>query len=225
MDQITTGRILKVSYVILISLFVFGIYKYNINFYNKSADKLVKHFHQRDSIINSEISSLPDSIVQLTKLKSQYKIIQEIKEPYLSISQTFGSNGYAFTMVFALISILTGVFAFLIVKKGWDNTTNFYLKSGFLILFFFSTLSGVIQAVSDTKQNAQKNIERYYFYNGLQMDIYDYAKDNQGFLRKKEYAKIDTFLHNQNKFIKNNPDIYFNIDIDKVPKSFKPPIE
>ena len=222
MDQNTITKILKVSFILLITLFVLGIYKYNLNFYNISADKLVKHFNRKDSIINAEINLLPDSIIQVKKLKCQYKIIQEIKEPYLSISQTYGSNGYAFTMVFALISILTGVFAFLIVKKGWDTTTNFYLKAGFLLLFFFSTLSGVIQAVSDTKENAQKNMERYYFYNGLQIDIYDYAKDNQGFLHKKQYEKIDSFLHNLNKSIKDNPDIYFNIDINKVPKSFKP---
>ena len=65
-------------------------------------------------------------------------------------------------------------------------------------------------------------MERYYYYNGLQIEIYDYLVDNQGFLGRKEYNKIDSFLSATNKAIKNNPDIYFDIDIDKVPKSIKP---
>ncbi len=221
MTQDTIDKILKISFTIFITLFVFLVYLYNLNFYNESADKIVQYFSRRDSLIQVEINSVSDTISQIRKLKSQYKIIQETKEPYLSIAQTYGSNGYAFTMVFALISILTGVFAFLIVKKGWDNTSNFYLRAGFLLLFFFSTLSGVIQAVSDTKENTRKNMERYYFYNGLQLDIHDYINDNQGFLNRDKSEKVDSFLTSLKNVMKNNPDIYFNIDIDKVPKSFK----
>ena len=125
-------------------------------------------------------------------------------------------------MVFALMSILTGVFAFLIVKKGWDSTQNVYLKAGFLVLFFFSTIAGVLQAVSDTKEITRKNRERYYFYNGLQLDIQNYLYDNQGVIRRKEYEKVVSFLSHLKNLGKNNPDIYFNIDIEKVPRSMNP---
>ena len=222
MSQNTIENIKRMSFIGFLSLFVFIVYIYNLSFYNESANKIVQHFGRKDSLIQAEVHAIPDDSYQIKKLKTQYNIIQETKEPYILIAQTYSSNGYAFTMVFALISVLTGVFAFLIVKKGWDNTQSFYLRAGFLVLFFFSTLAGVIQAVSDTKENTKKNMERYYFYNGLQLDIHDYIRDNQGFIKRKEYEKVDSFLSSIKNLMKNNPDIYFNIDIDKVPKSINP---
>lgn len=222
MNQQTIGKLLKGLYVFCISLFIYFIYNYDLNYFNRKADALVQYYNKKDSLISAQIEGIPDSVLQIKKLKTEYKIIQQIKEPYLPIAQMYGSNGYAFTVLFAITSILAGVLGFLIAKKGWDNTSNFYIKAGFLIVFFFSTLSGVVQAVSNTKENTQKNMERYYYYNGLQIEIYDYLVDNQGFLGRKEYNKIDSFLSATNKAIKNNPDIYFDIDIDKVPKSIKP---
>ena len=221
MKQSTIDHLLKVGFIVLLCLFVFILFKSNLDYYKEASDNIAKSLSAKDARIKAEIDGIVDTVAQMKKLKRQFGIIQEIKQPYFSMAMMYGKNGYAFTIVFAVTTLLTAVLSFIIVKKGWDNVTNFYLKSGFLVLFFFSTLFGVLQAVSNTRENTQKNISRYYFYNGLQVDLYDHIVDNPRYFELKQFAKIDTFLSIVNRQIKENPDIFFDIDIGKVPKTVK----
>jgi len=213
----------KILFVVAILAALFGLFQYNYNAYKTSATKeIIEKFREKDSLMAKQVSTLPDSLFQTRKLKSSFQIIQKIKEPYLGTAFIYGSNGYAYTMLFVFSSITTSLMTFWIVRKGWENIGSYYIRAGFILLLFTSTFSGVMQGVSDTKENTRKNIERYYFYNALQYDVLNQLNDNQGLFARKEYGKVDSFLNTLNIAIKSNADIYFNFEIDKVPKELKP---
>lgn len=195
------------------------------NKYTKTAEVIKSAFYERDCIIERSIMSDTTRSVPVTKLREQYFAIAAIKKSYLFIAQRFNSYGYAFTIFFAVASILSGILGFLLIKKGWDATENFYLKASFLIVFFCSTLFGILPNVFGTKENAKNNLNKYNYFSGLQLDIYDLIKDNKGFIKRNTAASLDSLnltISSITKSMKENQDLYFDTFIDKVPTDVKP---
>ena len=142
------------------------------------------------------------------------------------MAQRFNSYGYSFTIFFAIISIISDILGFLLIKKGWDNTESFYLKASLLIAFFCSTLFGILPNVFSTKENNKNNLTKYNYLGGLQLDIYDLVTDYRGFIKRNTIASLDSLnltISSITECIKENQDIYFDTYNDKVPTDIKPP--
>jgi len=218
-------NILRVTYVIfLISIisyaFMSTAYKYRDN-----ADIIIKSYEKRDSIIKEGVYSLKLQNPEFEQLKELYNMIAKIKEPYLYIAHTYTAFNYSFIIFFTIFSIISGILGFLILKKGWDNSDDYYLKASFLIVFFFSTLFGVLPKVFVTKENIKNNLVSYNYFNGLQLDIYDLARDNKGYFESENPASLDslnTEILSITEGIKVNQNLYFDIHVDKVPTEIKP---
>ena len=210
--------------VIVVSLigYAFWISK---NKYTATAEVVKTAFFERDKIIEKSILADTSKSIPVAKLREQYFAIAEIKKSYLFMAQRFNSYGYAFTIFFAFSSILSGILGFLLIKKGWDSTDSFYLKASFLIVFFCSTLFGILPNVFSTKENAKNNLNKYNYFSGLQLDIYDLIKDNRGFIQRNTSASLDSLnltISSITKSMKDNQDLYFDTFIDKVPTDVKP---
>ncbi len=216
---------IRVLYVVLTVCFIGLAFWVSKNKYTETAEIVKKTFYNRDSIIQQSILADTSKSIPVQKLREQYFAIAEIKKSYLFMAQRFNSYGYAFAIFFAISSILSGILGFLLIKKGWDATDSFYLKSSFLIIFFCTTLFGILPNVFNTKENAKNNLNKYNYFSGLQLDIYDLIKDNKGFIKRNTAASTDSLnltISSINKSIKDNQDLYFDTFIDKVPTDVKP---
>lgn len=215
-------NIIRTTFVALLLLGIFCLFKFGEYAFGGSAKNIDKYFNQRDSIIDSAIMADTSTVIQKLKLKEQYAITKEIKKAYFYMAKSFNSFGFSFTMVFVLSSITSAILGFLVLKKGWDNTDNFYLKSSFLVFFFSATLFGVLPKVFFNKENTKNNLNKYNYYSGLQMDIYDLVKDNNRYIADGNLKTLDSCINVINANIKANQDLYFDTDIDNVPKDINP---
>lgn len=215
-------NIIRSSFVILLLLSVFILLKFGEFEFGGSAKNIDKYFTQRDSIIDKAVFGDSSNLSQKIKLKEQYAITKEIKKAYFYMAQSFNSFGFSFTMVFVLSSISSAVLGFLVLKKGWDNTENFYLKSAFLVCFFSASLFGVLPKVFFNKENTKNNFDKYNYYSGLQMDIYDLIKDNRRYIIDGKLKSLDSCINIINANIKANQGLYFDTDISNVPKDINP---
>ena len=218
-------NIIRVLFVVLTVCFIGLAFWVSKNKYIETAEIVKKSFYERDIILQRSIILDTSKTAPTQKLLEQYFVIAEIKKSYLFMAQRFNSYGYAFTIFFAISSILSGILGFLLIKKGWDATDSFYLKSSFLIIFFCTTLFGILPSVFNTKENAKNNLNKYNYFSGLQIDIYDLIKDNKGYIKRNTVASLDSLnltISSINTSIKENQDLYFDTFIDKVPMDVKP---
>jgi hypothetical protein len=215
-------NIIRTSFVILLLLSVLCLFKFGEFAFGGAAKDIDKYFNQKDAIIDKAVLGDTSTLSQKIKLKEQYAITKEIKKAYFYMAKSFNSFGFSFTMVFVLSSIASAALGFLVLKKGWDNTENFYLKSSFLVLFFSASLFGVLPKVFYNKENTKNNFDKYNYYSGLQMDIYDLFKDNNRYIIDGNLKTLDTCISNINANIKANQDLYFDTEISNVPKDINP---
>lgn len=215
----------KVAFV----LFLFGVISFTFfkteGQFKLAANVISETYKNRDALIEKAINAEKGTTKEILQLKEQYVIITEIKKSYLFIARSYSSYNYSFTIFFILFSIASGVLGFLLLKKGWDNTTSYYLKASFLLVFFCSTLFGVLPKVFDNKENIKNNLIKYNYYSGLQLDVYELIKDNNGYIKdgsQESLSKLNKKISEITKGIKDNQDLYFDIHIDKVPVDAKP---
>lgn len=216
------SKILFFAIPILITVLLF--WKTN-EFFFKQSNEMKKYFKEKDSLMELTINSKKVEIPETIQLKKQFNFISKLKEPYIVTAKKYSSFNYSFSIFFTFFSILTGVIGFVIVKKGWDNVENFYLKTSFLISFFFSTFFGVLPKVLGNEENIKNNVTKYNYYSGLQLDIYTLLNDNKGYLRRNTRQSLDSLnleIYAITENIKENQDLYFNVFIDRVPKEIKP---
>lgn len=218
-------NILRISYVIFLITTIIGLFYLGLRKAKQPATSIVENFIQRDNIVENAIFSNISKLDMVNQLREQYCIIAEIKQSHLSMAQDFSSYEYASTGAFVVFSIISAILGFLLLRKGWDNTDNFYLKSSFLVVFFFSTLFGVVPSVYNNKANSKSNLAKYNYFSGLQLDIYELIKDNKGFIKRSTPQSLDSLniaITAITKGIKENQDLYFDISIEKVPTDIKP---
>ena len=216
-------EVIHALFILFLISIIISFFLYSRDNFEESAILIKKHFTERDSIVKRTIANHKGSLIQITKLQEQYEITEKMKEPYFYMAQKFNSYGFTFTLLFTICSIISAMFAFLVLKKGWDNTENFYLKSSFLIFFFSTSLFGILPRVFNNKDNTKDNLAKYNYYNGLQIDIYNLIQDNKGFIKNKKIDSLDIYISNLNTNIKGNQDLYFDTDLDKVSENIKSP--
>lgn len=213
---------IRSTYVLLLVGLISLVFVLHFRQVNGTGEVMTEHFKRKDYLLSAEVNSMPNKVPQVLKLKKQFLLINQLKQPYLFLAQRFNTYSYVFALMFPLCSIIAGILGFIIVKKGWDNLTNFYMKSTFLVFFFFSSLFGVLPQVYKTKENIAKNIQKYHEYNALEVEIYNFINDNKGYIAGHKFAQLDSVISGINESIKNKQDLFFDIDIEKVPKDLKP---
>ena len=193
--------------------------------YDNAAETMVTYFEKRDGTIQKALDGTTSNLREVAQLKEQFLMIADIKESYLYIFKTYSAYNYTFSGFFTFFSVLSGILGFLVLKGGWDNTNNFYLKATFIGVFFCSTLFGILPNVFATKDNIKNNLAKYNYYSGLQLDIYDLANDNQGYIKRNTAGSLDTLnmkISAITKGIKDNQSLHFEINIDQVPTDIQP---
>ncbi|CAL2080854.1 hypothetical protein [Tenacibaculum sp. 190524A05c] len=219
------GNFLKSIFIIaLILLGSISFYK-TTSFFTVQADEMNGYFQDKDSIIEKTVFAYQSDKKEIKQLKEQFEILSLLKKPHLVTAKKYASFNYSFSIFLTLFLTITAILGFIIVKIGWDNVTSFYLKTAFLISFFFSSIFGILPKVLGNQDNIKNNLTKYNFYNGLQLDVYSLINDNKGYLERNTTQSLDSLnleilAITQN--IKENQDLYFDVYIDRVPKEIKP---
>jgi len=218
-------KIIRVGYFVVATILVFCAFIATFNLYQGSSEKISDFFKKRDMRVEKAVFDSPYHHKEVAQLQEQFKMIEEIKVSYLYLSKRYGAYNYSFTVFFSIFSVISGILGFLILKIGWDNVENFYLKASFLGVFFCTTLFGILPNVFGAEENINKNLMKYDYYNGLQLDIYNLVEDNEGYLRRNTRGSLDSLnrkIMDITKGIKDNQDLYFDVHIDKVPTDIQP---
>ncbi|WP_298418361.1 hypothetical protein [uncultured Kordia sp.] len=219
------GNILKIGYVVFVTLVITIAFIITIRLYYDTAETMVSLFEKRDETIQNALNAATSDLREVAQLKEQFGMIANIKESYLYIFKTYSAYNYTFSGFFTFFSVLSGILGFLVLKGGWDNTKNYYLKATFIGVFFCSTLFGILPNVFATKDNIKNNLAKYNYYSGLQLDIYELINDNHGYIKRNTKGSIDTLnlkIADITKGIKENQTLHFEIHIDKVPTDIQP---
>lgn len=225
LKKLFKGDVLKIGYIVFVTIIVSIAFITTIRLYDGAAEKVVSIFEKRDVTIQEALDATTSNLREVAQLKEQFRMIADIKESYLYIFKTYSAYNYTFSGFFTFFSVLSGILGFLVLKGGWDNTQNYYLKATFIGVFFCSTLFGILPNVFATKDNIKNNLAKYNYYSGLQLDIYDLVNDNQGFIKRNTAGSIDTLnmkISEITKGIKENQSLHFEIHIDKVPTDIQP---
>lgn len=219
----------KAGYVALLIILVsFVFFFITIPTYTDDVRDVRDSLIEKDSIVHVAVNSMTFEGPQATQIKEQFEITRKVKESYLMIAFYYTVYNYSFSIFFTIFSVITGLLGFLLVKKGWDNTGSFYLKSSFMVSFFCSTLFGLFPRVMGTEDNIKNNLSQYHLYSEIQLDLYTLAKDNKGYFKKNDstsIGKLNAEILNITKRIKENENLYFDIYIDKVPTEISPDLE
>lgn len=218
-------NVLRALFALSIFLIIGISFYFTTRAYDYTGALVSENFAKRDSLIKSSIINDSSKLVEVAKLKEQYLIIEPIKAAFLYNAVKFNAFGYSFTIFFAILAIATAILAFLLLRNGWEGTNNYYLKASFMIVFFSSTLFKIFPDVFDNKNNTKNNLSKYNYYFGLQIQIYDLIKDNQGFIKRNQQDSLNIFISTINKNIVENQDLYFDIYTDKIPNDIKLPLE
>lgn len=217
-------KIIKVSFVIIIFVVIGCAFNFTLHTYKGITENFKINLSKKDSIIGKVINDFSPKTSVSQQLKEQFEIIKEMKKSHIAIASYYSEYNFTFSIFFTIFTVISGVLGFLLLKKGWDNTNNYYLKSSFLIAFFCTSLFGILPNVFVNKENIKNNLHKYNVFNNIQLDIYSLVKDNEGLIRQKTPQSLDTLnskILSITKRIKINQDLYFDINIDKVPTEVK----
>lgn len=194
--------------------------------FHRTTAKVEALLMAKDSVIESAILKSTNTFPQIEKLKEQYIITRESKKAHLLMAKKYNSFQFTCHLLVIVCGVFSAMLLFLITKKGWDNIGNFYLKSSFLVFFLFGSLFGIIPEVFKNSENTKENYARYNSYSDIQIDIYDFIRNDQNNAAGdcKNSEVLNAQISEINKRIKENQYLFFGTDIQKIEQKFTSPI-
>jgi hypothetical protein len=110
----------------------FILFQGTISFYNAKSNHAFTCYDTKDSLMNRHVQT--DTSTQLYKetLKDLYFSTLKMRNTYNQFSVAFNVYQIAYSICLFYSAIILALLSFLVIKKGWDNTDNIYLKLAFL---------------------------------------------------------------------------------------------
>ena len=175
------------------------------------SNKYLEPLENNESILIKGVSDIKfnDSIVRNAFIKKMM-IIQNEKKHHQMVFKDVFSYYYATISVLHLLTVIAGIFAFLIAATGWAST-NHVVKLIFLLSVSSTTYFGLFPTIFNQKKIIEVNMRKYLDYSSKQQVLYDYCitaiqmnkdstNDHMKFLSKTDTALL------------NIKDLYFVID-------------
>lgn len=160
------------------------------------AKDAMRPYAKSQEFINQYIDSLkkPEYLSEkyFNVFKAQQKIMSMRKEHYLNLSSIFFRNYYAVLIILMLYSVVGGVVVFLLVNKGWKESSPI-LKALFLAIIMVVTFCGFFPSVFKQESNFNENIKYYMNYTKAEMNIIDQLSrfENPMFPQKCKKDTVD----------------------------------
>jgi hypothetical protein len=179
MDSLSTFLQHKLTQIALSALTICVVFSTLIvgsrHYFQEQHEHLVAPWEKADSIRQADISHYIYQLKDTSKARTlwaQYGQIEHFKSHHLLATKTFYRNYYSIITTLTVFSILLATFVFLLLKKGWDGEQVYVLKSLFLTTSVLTTvLYGYLQ-VYDLEANITKNLQKYFTFEKMQIDIH-----------------------------------------------------
>jgi hypothetical protein len=201
-------------------------------YFKKHLDTYTKPWVTADSLRKAEVTqTMGTNNSKTSTLFTQYLEIENLKSHHLMTAKDLYRNYYAFITTLTFFSVLLAACVFLILKNGWNTgASSIELKVFFVICSFLTTLLfGYIQ-VYNLDFNIAKNLEKYFVFEKMQIDIHSAFTCDAALGIKNEPADIRLSMRNQkldslilatNEAIKANRGLMINIDSKSIPNVLK----
>lgn len=197
--------------VVLISL-----HFYNLDKIQEFTPQLLKPLQEADCMRGDLVRAAADSTVMTAALAAQYDQLTQYKRHHLRTASLFNQNYSACAFTLAFGTIVVGLCALLIAKRGWDQTHD-VIRVTFLMNSLAATLALSIMQIYDNERNMDKNVAAYMSYEKLQIDIHGSFlidrpyRDTLNLKRQKEWS---AFVNDQ---IRNTQAIFVDMDVSGIP--------
>ena len=196
----------------ILGVFFFIFFTGQNTFYSEGTC-FATELHRIDSLQSATITNAQRSDSIGAKFYAIYRQTAIIKRPYMELANNYFSFGSSFALVLCVSSVFTFILAFLLAKKGWDNS-NLLLKVTFLTFSLITTFNTMAPNVFKNTENTQKNLDRFKTFNKMQYQAYEYLTNIEKC--KKQGINLDSIVSKLNMRIPEEQNFMFEVDISKV---------
>jgi hypothetical protein len=166
----------------------------------------------RDSLVNSYANVNYCTMA----LANQYRYLKNYKHQHVVVAEQFEVYYYAFVLVSIIAAVVSGLMGLLIARNGWQNQPQ-STRAAFIGFIFCASFSGLCTKVFNNAENADKNVNKYFYFTNLQTNIYNvFGIADSLNKRCADSTLIKVFCEN-NENMKKNMNLFLDIKADAVP--------
>lgn len=178
-----------------VSLGVLGFFTFVSSENHKDVVTIEQHYAQADTIIQNKLQSKStiDSIDLCKNLKTVYFYINDIKQSKMYLATKYQRFLIVCYTIGIFFIVLTAVIAFVVTKKGWDNSSR-RRKGLLLTCAFYGILLPTFPKLFDQDQNYKNNFSDYTALSKTQLYIYSRLNPYFGKVNNKLGNKDSTNL-------------------------------
>lgn len=197
---------------LVLGALAFTVQTKSVCFMKEASVKVLKPLDSADSIQNQIINrSLTGSSVKILTLKNQYLMSDQVKKYYRQLGTTYYVNYYSFSICAIVFVTLLTVAVFLMVNKGWQNS-SLLLKTFLLANIILGSVYYFLPNVLSNKDNINANMLKIKEFQKIQSDIMNISVR----VDKLNEKKIDSAIQNHFNRITANIDFPTAIDNSKI---------
>jgi predicted PurR-regulated permease PerM len=201
--------------IIVFFCIIFYVGRSSIGF-TKMAIDIDSSLKKADCIRDSMVHVNANYNSSTKALANQYFYIDQYKQQHIRVAKTFEIYYYSFTLILIIASLISTILGVLIARTGWENQSA-KMKAAFMGFFFSASLTGIFINVFNNSQNATNNINKYFYFNNLQTNIYEALAIDSLLPQKTKDTSLVKLFWETNKNIKENMNLFLDIKADKIP--------
>lgn len=197
-----------------VSIGVLGFFSFISIQNHKEVVTIEQHYADADTIIQTKLKakSTIDSISLCKNLKTVYFYINDIKQSKMYLATKFQRFLIVCYTIGIFFIVLTAVIAFVVTKKGWDNSSR--KRKGLLLsCAFYGILLPTFPKLFDQENNYKNNFSDYTALSKSQLYIYSRLNPYFGKLDNKLDNRDSTMLLNAMDTVTSVLMQHLNIDI------------
>ncbi len=197
-----------------VSIGVIGIFTFESSINQNDVNTIKRYYADADTIIENKLKtkSTIDSINLSRNLKTVYFYINNIKQSKMYLATKYQRYLIICYTIGIFFIVLTAVIAFVVTKKGWDNSSR-KRKGLLLTCVFYGILLSTFPKLFDQDQNYKNNFSDYTALSKSQLYIYSRLNPYFGKLDNKLDSKDSTMLLNAMDTVTSVLMQHLNIDI------------
>ena len=197
-----------------LSIGVLGFFIFESSVNHLDVNTIKQHYADADTIIQNKLKakSTIDSINLCRNLRTVYFYINDIKQSKMYLATKYQRYLIICYTIGIFFIALTAVIAFVVTKKGWDNSSR-KRKGLLLTCAFYGILLPTFPKLFDQDQNYKNNFSDYTALSKSQLYIYSRLNPYFGKLDNKLDNKDSTMLLNAMDTVTSVLMEHLNIDI------------
>ena len=170
----TLGYPISITILIILCFVIFFFFMTSFRSigFKHMANVMLTDIKNSDKVRDSLVNSYANVNNCTTALANQYKYIKNYKHQNVALAEQFEVYYYGFVLISIIGAVLAGLLGILIAKDGWQHQPK-STRAAFIGFVFCASFSGVCVKVFNNAENANKNVNQYFYFTNLQTNIYN----------------------------------------------------